>query len=220
MNFSEEIEKLKSQLSAIEQQSAQLRGELSSLLNQAIEAEKRKKEAESIIAAAAAMMADAKTKQKNAEDLLAKVQSKISNTPSPIEQPKETAPVEEPKEIIEQKAPISEPKEIITPEPKAAEPKVETKASVNENAPKPQPGEDLSIGMPVTDIRKAISIGDRFLFQRELFIGNGEVMNKTIDALNELNEMEEAMAYINSHFSWDKESQAYGLFINVLKRRF
>ncbi|MBQ0137344.1 MAG: hypothetical protein KBS40_05030, partial [Bacteroidales bacterium] len=74
-------------------------------------------------------------------------------------------------------------------------------------------------GQPVTDIRRAISLGDRFLFQRELFTGNGELMQKTLDDLNQCGTMEEAVEYI-SRFEWDKDSSTYELFINVLKRRF
>ncbi len=73
---------------------------------------------------------------------------------------------------------------------------------------------------PIEDIRKAISLGDRFLFQRELFAGNGELMNKTIDKLNTLSSLDEALAYINKNFSWDSESQAYELFVNILRRRY
>ncbi len=72
----------------------------------------------------------------------------------------------------------------------------------------------------VEDIRKAISLGDRFLFQRELFAGNGELMNKTIDKLNTLSSLDEALEYIANHFSWDTDTQAYELFTNILKRRW
>ena len=71
----------------------------------------------------------------------------------------------------------------------------------------------------MSDIRRAISLGDRFLFQRELFAGNGEKMQKALDELNELKSMDEAVQYI-AHFEWDKDSSTYELFINVLKRRF
>lgn len=73
---------------------------------------------------------------------------------------------------------------------------------------------------PIDDIRKGISLGDRFLFQRELFAGDGEKMNKTIDNINKLSSLDDAMAYIAKHFDWNSESQAYELFINLLKRRF
>lgn len=72
----------------------------------------------------------------------------------------------------------------------------------------------------IEEIRKGISLGDRFLFQRELFAGDGEKMNKTIDTLDKMSNLDEVMAYISKRFNWDTESQAYELFINVLRRRF
>lgn len=71
------------------------------------------------------------------------------------------------------------------------------------------------------DIRKGITMGDRFLFQRELFSNNAELYSKTIDTLNKMGNMDEAMAFIQKNFGgWNKESNAYELFINLLKRRF
>jgi hypothetical protein len=82
------------------------------------------------------------------------------------------------------------------------------------------PTQTTLFGPAVTDIRQAISLGDRFLFQRELFAGNGELMQHTLDDLNQLASYEEALAYIQEKFSWDIESTAVKLFDNVLKRRF
>ena len=75
-------------------------------------------------------------------------------------------------------------------------------------------------GPAVSDIRQAISLGDRFLFQRELFAGNGEQMQKALEELNGLQSLTEAMSYITERYDWDMESTAAGLFVNVLKRRF
>lgn len=86
--------------------------------------------------------------------------------------------------------------------------------------PEPEPEAPHSVVPKVTDIKKAISLGDRFLFQRELFGGNGEQMAKTIADLNKLNSLDEAEAYIDKRFNWDKESSAYELFYNILKRRW
>ena len=89
---------------------------------------------------------------------------------------------------------------------------------------KPQPAavatQGSLFGTMVEDIRQAISLGDRFLFQRELFDGNGELMQQALDELNELYTLNEALEYINEHFEWDKDSTAAQLFENVLKRRF
>ena len=75
-------------------------------------------------------------------------------------------------------------------------------------------------GSPVQDIRKAISLGDRFLFQRELFGGKGELMQQTLDRINSLSTFSEAEKYIRDTFSWDRELPSYELFMNVLRRRF
>ena len=99
------------------------------------------------------------------------------------------------------------------------EPVVEP-APVIEPAPRPTPTQTSLFGSAVDDIRQAISLGDRFLFQRELFAGNGELMQKTLDELNGLGSLEEAMDYVADNFEWDSDSTAVQLFENVLKRRF
>ena len=74
-------------------------------------------------------------------------------------------------------------------------------------------------GKAVSDIRQAISLGDRFLYQRELFGQNAELMQRTLTELNELGSFDEAVAYI-SRFGWDTESSTYQQFIVTLHRRF
>ena len=100
-----------------------------------------------------------------------------------------------------------------------AEVKIEP-APAPKPAPRPVPQQTSLFGTTVEDIRQAISLGDRFLFQRELFAGNGELMQKTLDELNALRSLEEAMDYVADNFEWDSDSTAVQLFENVLKRRF
>ena len=76
------------------------------------------------------------------------------------------------------------------------------------------------VNNPVTDLKHAISLGDRFLFQRELFGQNGELMQKTLEALNGMPNIDGALAYLDKHFDWDKESPTFALFLNALHRRF
>ena len=94
---------------------------------------------------------------------------------------------------------------------------------VQEPAPQPQlarvPQQTSLFGAPVSDIRQAISIGDRFLFQRELFGGNGETMQKLLERINACAGLGEAMDIVELQ-AWDRESPTYELFINVLRRRF
>lgn len=135
---------------------------------------------------------------------------------------------EEPEAVVEE--PIAEPEPVVEPEP-IVEPEPEPIAEpepVVEQEPmptptpteKPRPVQTSLFGTPVSDIRQAISLGDRFLFQRELFGGKGELMQKTLDQLDQLSSLGEALTYIGDKFRWDKESSTYELFVNVLRRRF
>ena len=72
----------------------------------------------------------------------------------------------------------------------------------------------------INDLKSAITIADRFLFQRELFGGDGELLNKTIATLNAMTSIEEARDYINSHFDWNNERAAVVNFMKILERRF
>ena len=135
------------------------------------------------------------------------------STETPQEEPAEEMPLE-PLEVIE---PVIAPEPALQPEV-IAEPIVEAK--VEQPTPRPVPQQTSLFGAAVEDIRQAISLGDRFLFQRELFAGNGELMQKTLDEINALGSLSEAMDYVLDNFEWDKESTAVQLFENVLKRRF
>lgn len=129
----------------------------------------------------------------------------------------------EPEPVVEEPAPapILELEPVVEPAPVAEpEPVVEPAPVVEKPAPRPVPQQTSLFGAAVEDIRQAISLGDRFLFQRELFAGNGELMQKTLDEINNLGSLNEAMDYVLDNFDWDKESTAVQLFENVLKRRF
>ena len=109
-------------------------------------------------------------------------------------------------EVID--TPVIAPK-LATPQPA---PKTELEA-------KPAPAKP--VGKHVVDLKQAISLGDRFLFQRELFNQNGELMQKTLEELNKQADFNAAVALLGRKFpTWDKESPTYELFINVLHRRF
>ena len=131
--------------------------------------------------------------------------------------------VSEVKPASEEPAPaVAEPKPAVEPEPVKVEPVEEPKPEVKEEK---EVKEEVAspkaaiYGKPVDDIRLAISLGDRFLYQRELFGQNAELMQKTLTELNALGSFDEAVRYI-SKFGWDTESSTYQQFIVTLHRRF
>ncbi len=129
------------------------------------------------------------------------------------------APMPAPQPVVEE-VKLEEP----TPQPKAEEVKVE-EVKVEEVKEEEVKVEEVTskasiYGKAVADIRQAISIGDRFLYQRELFEQNAELMQRTLNELDQLHSFAEAMDYINAHFHWDQESNTYQQFIVTLHRRF
>lgn len=136
-------------------------------------------------------------------------------------------PVEVIKEVIVEK-PVEVAAPVVEPEPVVEKPVVEPEVSPDETGETPDgKGKIEEVASPkaamygkaVDDIRLAISLGDRFLYQRELFGQNAELMQKTLTELNALNSFEEAMNYI-SRFGWDTESNSYQQFLVTLHRRF
>ena len=136
-----------------------------------------------------------------------------------VQTPVAEEPIAEPIPVVEEPTAEPEPEPVV--ELPIVEPVVEpAPAPVPQPAPRPVPQQTSLFGTAVEDIRQAISLGDRFLFQRELFAGNGELMQKTLDEINTLSSLGEAMGYVRDNFDWDKDSTAVQLFENVLKRRF
>lgn len=72
----------------------------------------------------------------------------------------------------------------------------------------------------IDDLKSAISIADRFRFQRELFGGDGERMNKTISIFNSYGTMAEAEDYIAKNLNWSLENPTVADFLHLLQRRY
>ncbi|GEM_PF-4251312 len=72
----------------------------------------------------------------------------------------------------------------------------------------------------VTDLRKSFSLNDYFLFKKELFGGNEEVMFRVLDSLNQESSLEKAMAYLHNEMNWDFKSDAVVAFVSHLEKRF
>ena len=72
----------------------------------------------------------------------------------------------------------------------------------------------------ISSIKSAISIADRFRFQRELFGGNADLMNSTLDRLDACSTIEEAEDIINDFTEWNPEDENVNDFLKLLGRRF
>ena len=184
----------------------------------ALEAEKQAAEAR-----IAALEAEKEKNQRVLTALKADIEELQSRPYVEMEDEDEDFEVEEPieeeevvaKEVAEE--PVAEAPKV--EESKAEEPQQELfEEPVAEK--EPAAPKAMLYGKPVDDIRLAISLGDRFLYQRELFGQNAELMLRTLTEINELHSFDEAMTYIGSRFQWDTESNSYQQFIVSLHRRF
>lgn len=72
----------------------------------------------------------------------------------------------------------------------------------------------------IEDIKQGINIGDRFRFQRELFRGNGEDMNKTLSYINQLATLNEALSFLRSKYGWSTDNETAEDFYQIVRRRF
>lgn len=72
----------------------------------------------------------------------------------------------------------------------------------------------------IDDLKSAISIADRFRFQRELFEGDGERMNKTLSIFNSYKSMADAEDYIKKNLNWPSENPTVADFLHLLQRRY
>jgi hypothetical protein len=145
---------------------------------------------------------------------------------------------EEKVEIIE-KVEIKEPEPIIIPsvpeEPKPEiieieeqkVPEVKKEPQLQPATPSPSYTEQHSNGFLANkigkqlsmDLRKAISLNDRFRFQRELFNGDVNKMNETLELLNRQSSLEGCMELL-SQFNWNWEQDTALEFRQLLENKF
>ncbi len=94
---------------------------------------------------------------------------------------------------------------------------------VNESLGATQKKEDLSSKLklkPIDDIGSALGVNDRFHLIRELFNGDREMFEKTIDYLNNAPNFNVAFSYIQNTFDWDMESEAVQNILDLVRRKF
>ena len=71
----------------------------------------------------------------------------------------------------------------------------------------------------ITDLRRAIGINDKFLMVKDLFNGDIERYEDTIDTLNEFDDLDECMIYIVENFSWNPDSAGAKLLVSLIERK-
>ncbi len=79
---------------------------------------------------------------------------------------------------------------------------------------------ETSLGTgPISSLKAAIGLNDRYLFIREIFGKNADKYNMVIDHLDKLETIQEAVEYLKANLSLQKNDTSLK-FVDLLKRRF
>lgn len=71
----------------------------------------------------------------------------------------------------------------------------------------------------ISDLRKAIGLNDKFLLLRDLFNGDVPLYERTIDALNSFEDLDECMIYIVENFRWNPDSEGARMLVSLIERK-
>ena len=136
-----------------------------------------------------------------------------------------TVEIELPPQEEEPAPPVEEPV-IDDPEPQE-EPSAPQDAPAQDEAPAPQetPDDTLRLSDKLhrhisKDLRRALSLNDRFLFSRELFAGSQERLNEALDRIGRMNTLDEAEHYCYETLALDPNSDTVAAFMNLVKNHF
>jgi len=73
---------------------------------------------------------------------------------------------------------------------------------------------------PIVNLKSAIKLNDRIWYIKELFGGNSVTYEKTIDSINNSNNLDEALNYLVANFNWDQSKKSTITFLELIFRRF
>lgn len=91
--------------------------------------------------------------------------------------------------------------------------------SLNDAMGENKSGESSLGNGPISSLRAAIGLNDRFLFIREIFANNTDKYNMVIDHLDKLETIQQAVEYLKANLSLEKTPTSLK-FVELLKRRF
>lgn len=77
--------------------------------------------------------------------------------------------------------------------------------------------------IPVKDIKAAIGLNEKFQFINQLFNGDSQKYNASIDHLNSCGSSKNAQEFMKNiaqEFNWEKQPSVASLFMDVVERRF
>lgn len=130
------------------------------------------------------------------------------NIASFYEQKSAPTPIVESKSVVETK--VVEQKPV---SPAVTQPLIAT-------ATKPTLADNLA-KQKVTRLKESLTINQKFMFTKILFHGDFEIFSEAIEKLDRFDNLAQAMRFIDDAYpDWDRESEEYEEFFEILQNRF
>lgn len=86
--------------------------------------------------------------------------------------------------------------------------------------PKPTLADNLA-NQKVTRLKESLTINQKFMFTKILFHGDFEIFTEAIDKLDRFDNLSQANRFLDDGYpDWDKESEEYEEFIEIVQKRF
>jgi len=101
--------------------------------------------------------------------------------------------------------------------------KFHSKKFVHDNIAKKNFKKDVSSKLkskPIDDISSAIGLNDKFILIRELFGGNKDLYQETIQVLNNFDTFENALDFLKENFAWDSEDPNFERLKELVRRKY
>jgi len=132
-------------------------------------------------------------------------------TPKPQPPPQEFTPT-----AIRQDQPAR------TNQPKANIAQQQTLPIVQANTPRESKPSSIASNLKIDKIKDNLTINQKFMFTKVLFHGDFELFSKAIDRLDQFNNINTALRYIEDEYAstWDNESEEFHEFMELVERRF
>lgn len=150
----------------------------------------------------------------NSNLLLSKVDSlrsmlKPAGPAGPVEQPQE-ATEELPEEVEEAAVPVEMPATV----------GLGVTAPMAQPQSDPEPDSEPKPAAPRRDLRKSLTINDRYLFCRELFDMSNNVLNRTLETVGGMETFDEARDYVLNTLELEADNPATDYFLSFISRHF
>ena len=85
----------------------------------------------------------------------------------------------------------------------------------------PEKANTVNSTQKIQRIKERLTINQKFMFTKVLFKGDFETFSKAIDELDQQSNMPDALKYLEKYYAaWDKESQEFHEFMEIVERRF